>query len=184
MMADNLVWIDLEMTGLDVNHDAIIEIAVLISDKDLNIIAQGPDLVIHQSKELMENMDEWCTRQHGESGLTAKVLQSRILLEDAEQIVLEFVQNHTKKGCCPLAGNSVHTDKMFLEKYMPNLSRHLHYRIVDVSTVKELCRRWYSEEYQKCPVKKERHRALDDIKESIEELKFYRRNIFKSLQLP
>ena len=178
-MDDRIVWVDLEMTGLDTEKDEIIEIACIITDGDLNIVAIGPDLVINQPKEVMDSMGEWCKEQHGKSGLTQKVLQSKVSLSDAEEIIYNFVSKHTNKGMCPLAGNSVYLDKKFLEKYMPNITNHLHYRIIDVSTVKELCRRWYPRTYSTCPKKRMLHRALDDIKESIEELKYYRNTIFK-----
>ena len=180
LMDTRIVWVDLEMTGLDCDKDAIIEIACIITDGDLNIVATSPDLVINQSKDVMDNMAEWCTEHHGKSGLTEQVLQSKISLQDAEDIIYNFVCQYTAKGVCPLAGNSIHVDKQFLEKQMPSVIRHLHYRIIDVSTIKELCRRWYPLEYSKCPRKKMLHRALDDINESIDELKFYRRTIFKT----
>ena len=179
-MDTRIVWVDLEMTGLDCDKDAIIEIACIITDGDLNIVATSPDLVINQPKDVMDNMAEWCTEHHGKSSLTEQVLQSKISLQDAEDIIYNFVCQYTAKGVCPLAGNSIHVDKQFLEKQMPSVIRHLHYRIIDVSTIKELCRRWYPLEYSKCPRKKMLHRALDDINESIDELKFYRRTIFKT----
>ena len=178
-MDDRIVWVDLEMTGLDVDIDRIIEIACIITDGDLNVVASSPDLVINQPKDVMDNMGEWCRKHHGKSGLTEEVLQSTISLSNAEEIICSFVRKHTEKGISPLAGNSVHVDKKFLEKQMPNFMSHLHYRIIDVSTVKELCRRWHPEEYAKCTKKKTLHRALEDIKESIEELRFYRNAIFK-----
>ena len=178
-MDERIIWVDLEMTGLNVESDQIIEIACLITDGELNIVAKGPDIIINQPKNVMDNMGEWCREHHGKSGLTTKVLESKVSLPEAGRIVLEFVAKHTKKGMCPLAGNTVHVDKKFLEKSMPNFIEHLHYRIIDVSTVKELCRRWYPMEYNNCPTKKGLHRALDDIEESIEELKFYKNNIFK-----
>merc|ERR1711936_1384157 len=178
---DKMVWVDCEMTGLDCNKDHLLEIAVIVTDQDLNILTEGPNLVIHQSDKILDTMDEWCIQQFsGESGLTAKVRKSTITLEDAENQVVEFVQKWTPKGKCPLAGNSVGADKTFLVKYMPRFMEHLHYRIVDVSTVKELTRRWYPEEFREKPKKKLAHRALDDILESIEELKYYRENVFKT----
>ena len=124
-------------------------------------------------------MNEWCVEHHGQSGLTEKVKKSTISLKNSENQVLEFVQKWTPKGKCPLAGNSVGADKKFLEKYMPNFMEHLHYRIVDVSTVKELTKRWYPEDFSQAPIKKGAHRALDDIRESIEELKYYKKAVFK-----
>eukprot|EP00112_Aurelia_sp_Birch-Aquarium-sp1_P020774 Seg543.7 transcript_id=Seg543.7/GoldUCD/mRNA.D3Y31 product="Oligoribonuclease mitochondrial" protein_id=Seg543.7/GoldUCD/D3Y31 len=180
-MDDRLIWVDLEMTGLNHEEDTVIEIACIITDGELNIIAAGPDIVIHQPQTVMESMGDWCKEHHGKSGLTKAVEESKFSLQEAEDAVVAFVQKHTKRGKCPLAGNSIHTDKNFLEKYMPKLIDHLHYRMVDVSTVKELCRRWFPLEYSKCPEKKELHRALEDIKESIKELQYYRTAIFKKL---
>ncbi|KAL1935380.1 hypothetical protein VTP01DRAFT_4520 [Rhizomucor pusillus] len=181
MIKNPLVWIDCEMTGLDISKDHLIEIAVLITDGDLNIVAEGPELVIHQPKEVMDNMNDWCKEHHGASGLTQAVLDSKVSTEDAKKQILEFLKAHIEKGEAPLAGNSVHADKRFLEKEMPELVDYLHYRIVDVSTVKELTRRWYPD-IAKCVVKKNCHRALDDIKESIAELKYYRHHVFISHQ--
>ncbi|XP_063073686.1 small fragment nuclease [Engraulis encrasicolus] len=175
-----MVWVDLEMTGLDIDKDEIIEMACIITDSELNILAEGPNLIIHQPDELLDGMSEWCQTHHGNSGLTQAVRDSKISVRDAEQEFLSFIQKYTPAGQCPLAGNSVHADKRFLDKFMPEFMRQLHYRIVDVSTVKELCRRWYPEDYRKAPSKKGSHRALDDIRESIKELQFYRRAIFKT----
>nr|CAG8675050.1 6527_t:CDS:2 [Entrophospora candida] len=149
---DALVWIDCEMTGLDTDKDHIIEVAVLITDGDLNIIA--------------------------ESGLTSAVLSSSITTSEAASQILEFLKKHIPEGTAPLAGNSVHADKMFLKKEMPQVIDYLHYRIIDVSSIKELCRRWYPIIFNNMPPKKLVHRALGDIKESIVELKYYRRYIF------
>ncbi|XP_020613985.1 oligoribonuclease, mitochondrial-like [Orbicella faveolata] len=179
MASRRLIWVDLEMTGLNIETCHIIEMACLITDENLNIVAEGPDLVIHQPDRALEVMDDWCTKHHGESGLTAAVRASKISLSQAEQTFLDFVKEHTPAKQCPLAGNSVHADKKFLDKYMPQFMDHLHYRIVDVSTIKELCRRWYPKTYQQVPRKKGQHRALEDIKESITELRFYKRTIFK-----
>nr|XP_009668389.1 PREDICTED: oligoribonuclease, mitochondrial [Struthio camelus australis] len=140
---------------------------------------QGPNLIINQPDELLDGMSEWCKEHHGKSGLTKAVKESKISLQQAEYEFLSFVRQQTPPGLCPLAGNSVHADKKFLDKYMPQFMRHLHYRIIDVSTVKELCRRWYPEEYEFAPKKAASHRALDDIRESIKELQFYRDSIFK-----
>ncbi|XP_046544406.1 oligoribonuclease, mitochondrial-like [Haliotis rubra] len=176
---NRIVWIDLEMTGLNIETDQILEIACLVTDGQLNIVAEGPNLVINQPDSALDAMDNWCTEHHGKSGLTEAVKNSKITLPKAEQEVLQFAKMHTQPGVCPLGGNSVHADKMFLKKYMPQLVNHLHYRIMDVSTVKELCRRWCPEKYEAAPIKKVSHRALDDIKESIEELKYYRATIFR-----
>ncbi len=175
---DYLVWIDLEMTGLDVNKERIIEIATLVTDGDLNIVAEGPELVIHQSEELLAAMDEWNTSHHGDSGLTARVRASSVSEQDAEEQTLAFVAEHCVKRKCPLAGNSIHHDRVFLNRYMPQLEDYVHYRNVDVSTVKELARRWYPEVLADAPKKAEKHRALDDIRESIAELRFYRDAVF------
>ncbi|ELT97456.1 hypothetical protein CAPTEDRAFT_221441 [Capitella teleta] len=182
--ANRLVWVDLEMSGLDVNKCRILEMACLITDSNLNVIAQGPELIIHQAEDVLASMDEWCTEHHAKSGLTQAVRDSKVSIVDAEDMMLRFVEEHTPCGKCPLAGNTVHMDKRFLDAYMPRFSEHLHYRIVDVSTVKEICRRWFPMTIDLAPSKVANHRALDDIKESIEELKFYRKNIFKeSLEL-
>ncbi|KAG0197826.1 Oligoribonuclease, mitochondrial [Mortierella sp. GBA30] len=178
-MTPSLVWIDCEMTGL-LATDKLIEIAVIITDDELNIIAEGPNLIIHQSKETMDNMTQWCIEHHGASGLTAAVLDSKISTNQACDQVIKFIKQHIpepRHGI--LAGNSVHADKVFLEREMRPVVDHLHYRIVDVSTVKELARRWYPEQFAKVPEKKGAHRALDDIKESIKELKYYRGAVFK-----
>ncbi|XP_034610439.1 oligoribonuclease, mitochondrial [Trachemys scripta elegans] len=178
-MGQRMVWVDLEMTGLDIEKDQIIEMACLITDPDLNILAEGPNLIINQPDELLDGMSEWCKEHHGKSGLTKAVKESTISLQQAEYEFLSFVRQQTPPGLCPLAGNSVHADKKFLDKYMPQFMRHVHYRIIDVSTVKELCRRWYPEEFEFAPKKVASHRALDDIRESIKELQFYRNSIFK-----
>uniref|UniRef100_A0A8C7YHT9 Oligoribonuclease, mitochondrial n=1 Tax=Oryzias sinensis TaxID=183150 RepID=A0A8C7YHT9_9TELE len=179
-MSHRMVWVDLEMTGLDIEKDQIIEMACIITDSDLNILVEGPNLIIKQPDKLLDEMSDWCKEHHGKSGLTQAVRESKISLQQAEYEFLSFIRQHTPPGQCPLAGNSVHADKKFLEKYMPQLMHHLHYRIIDVSTIKELCRRWFPEEYKMVPYKKASHRALDDIQESIKELKFYRANIFKA----
>jgi oligoribonuclease len=174
---DNLVWIDLEMTGLDPDRDVIIEVAVLITDGDLNIIADGPDFAIHRSNKALSVMNAWNRRTHHGSGLIKRVKASDVTIEQAEAEVLEFVQQWTMKGKSPLCGNSVHQDRRFLYGEMPQLIDWLSYRIVDVSTVKELATRWYPD-LEKF-AKQERHRALDDIRESIDELRWYRQQIFK-----
>ncbi|KAL6472227.1 hypothetical protein MHYP_G00184150 [Metynnis hypsauchen] len=178
-LGQRLVWVDLEMTGLDIEKDQIIEMACIITDSDLNLLAEGPNLIINQPNELLDSMSDWCKEHHGKSGLTQAVRDSKISLQQAEYEFLSFIRQHTPPGQCPLAGNSVHADKKFLDKYMPQFMRHLHYRIIDVSTVKELCRRWFPEDYKLAPQKKASHRALDDIQESIKELRFYRANVFK-----
>ncbi len=174
---DHLVWIDLEMTGLDPDRDVIIEAAVLITDGDLNIIADGPDFAIHRSDEELSVMNDWNRKTHHGSGLIKRVKESEVTIEQAEAAVLEFVQQWTVERESPLCGNSVHQDKRFLYREMPMLVDWLHYRIIDVSTVKELAARWYPD-LEKF-VKQERHRALDDIRESIDELRWYREQVFK-----
>lgn len=176
--AENLIWIDLEMTGLNPDHDRIIEIATLVTDADLNIIAEGPNLVVHQSDELLNGMDEWCTKQHGESGLTRRVQESTVTERAAEQATLEFLAEHVARGASPICGNSIGQDRRFLVKYMPELEAYFHYRNLDVSTIKELARRW-APEVLAGVVKKGSHLALDDIKDSINELQHYRRTFFR-----
>uniref|UniRef100_A0A663M339 RNA exonuclease 2 n=1 Tax=Athene cunicularia TaxID=194338 RepID=A0A663M339_ATHCN len=160
-------------SGLKLLRTKLFLITVVFSSR------QGPNLIINQPDELLDSMSEWCKEHHGKSGLTKAVKESKISLQQAEYEFLSFVRQQTPPGLCPLAGNSVHADKKFLDKYMPQFMRHLHYRIIDVSTVKELCRRWYPEEYEFAPKKAASHRALDDIRESIKELQFYRDSIFK-----
>lgn len=173
----NIVWVDLEMSGLDINKDHILEMACIITDKNLNIISESPNIIIKQSDEILNSMDDWCKRTHGESGLTENVKNSKIDLKTAEQMMLDFVQAHTPKGKCPLAGNSIHIDRLYLEKYMGNFLNHLHYRIIDVTSIKELVKRWYPDD--RYFDKSNSHRALDDIKESIKELEYYRAKLFK-----
>jgi oligoribonuclease len=172
-----LVWIDMEMSGLDPSTCRILEIATIITNAELEILAEGPDLVVHQPGEVLDAMDEWCTRHHGESGLTAQVRASTVSEAEAERRTLEFLEQWAQKGTSPLCGNSVHQDRRFISQYMPRLDAFLHYRLVDVSTLKELARRWYPE--RKAPTKRETHRALDDIRESIAELRFYRGALFR-----
>jgi oligoribonuclease len=175
--SDNLVWIDLEMSGLDPEIDVILEIATIITGPDLEIIDEGPNLVVHQPESIIEAMDEWNTTHHGASGLIDKVRDSELTLLEAETRTLDFVQLHTEEAKAPLCGNSITQDRRFLYKYMPRLSSWLHYRNVDVSSIKELVARWYGDEMQ-APVKASAHRALDDIRGSIEELRWYRDYIF------
>ncbi|MCA9664063.1 MAG: oligoribonuclease [Myxococcales bacterium] len=174
-----LVWMDLEMTGLDPERERIIEIAALITDADLELVAEGPNLVVHQDDALLAAMDAWNTEHHTASGLVDRVRASTVSEADAEQQLLEFVSAHCAARSAPLAGNSVHQDRRFLARYMPKLEGYLHYRLVDVSTVKELARRWYPEVFEKRPDKNTTHRALDDIRESVAELRFYRDNVFR-----
>ncbi|WAS94413.1 oligoribonuclease [Nannocystis punicea] len=175
--APPLVWIDLEMSGLEPDRCQILEIAAIITDGDLNIVAEGPDLVIHQPDEVLEAMDEWCTRQHGNSGLTAAVKASTVELAEAEAQVLGLIRAYCPPGKSPLCGNSIGHDRRFLVRYMPALAGYLSYRNIDVSSIKELVRRWYPT--VSAPAKRETHRALDDIRESIAELRFYREHVFR-----
>lgn len=174
----NLVWMDLEMTGLDPKTCFIIEIASIVTDKDLNLIAQGPSLVIHQPQPVLDAMDDWNKKHHGESGLMEAVQKSTTSLEEAEKQTLAFISQYSKAKSSPLCGNTIYQDRRFLIEYMPTLENYLHYRLVDVSTIKELVKRWYGPEFQS-PQKKQKHKALDDILETIEELKFYRKMVFK-----
>jgi oligoribonuclease len=174
---DNLVWMDLEMTGLDPEVDTILEIATIITDGNLNIIAEGPSIVIHQPDARLDGMDEWNTTHHGASGLTARVRASRTTMAEAEQQTLEFVRQYVPERTSPLCGNSIHQDRRFLVPYMPELEAWMHYRNIDVSTIKELARRWYPA--IKAPPKQGEHLALADIRESIAELAFYREKLFR-----
>ncbi len=174
----NLVWIDLETTGLNVRHRAILEIASIVTDKELNIIAEGPVLVVHQSDETLSHVDPWVERQHGASGLIDASRSSNVSLGDAEQQTLRFVRRHTHRGTSPLCGNSIFLDRRFIMRYMPELNRHLSHRNVDVSTLNELAHRWYPGVVARLD-KAFHHRASDDILQSIDELRFYRRLLFK-----
>ncbi|KAJ3296929.1 Oligoribonuclease, mitochondrial [Rhizoclosmatium sp. JEL0117] len=175
-----LVWIDLEMSGLDLKKDRILEIACIITDGDLNVVAESEDLIVRTDKALLDGMDEWCVQHHGQSGLTQSALTSPLSMQQVETQILDFIKLHIpQKNVGVLAGNSVHMDKEFLRKDMPSLLEHLHYRLVDVSTIKELMARWNPRVLAGAPKKKESHRALDDIRESIEELRYYRTAAFK-----
>lgn len=170
---DNLIWIDLEMTGLYPEQDVIIEIATIVTDAHLNVLAEGPVFAIQQTQATMDAMDEWNTNQHGKSGLTARVLDSTVTTEQAEQATIDFLRNWVPEGKSPICGNSIGQDRRFLVRYMPKLEEYFHYRNLDVSTLKELARRWRPEVLD--GVKKSgAHLAMDDIKDSIEELKHYR----------
>ncbi|WP_153029876.1 oligoribonuclease [Amycolatopsis sp. YIM 10] len=178
-MNDRLVWIDCEMTGLDLAKDALIEIAALVTDAELNVLGEGLDLVIHCDEEALANMPDVVREMHARSGLTEEVRQSTVTLEEAEQRVLDYVREHVPEpNTAPLAGNSIATDRGFIVRDMPALDSHLHYRMVDVSSVKELVRRWYPRIYYAKPEKGLAHRALADIRESIGELDYYRRVAF------
>ncbi|QIZ36234.1 oligoribonuclease [Saccharopolyspora sp. ASAGF58] len=178
-MNDRLVWIDCEMTGLDLGKDALIEIAALVTDADLNILGEGVDIVIHADEEKLAGMPDVVREMHDRSGLTEEVRRSTVTLEEAEQRVLDYIRQYVPDGrSAPLAGNSIATDRGFISRDMPRLDAHLHYRMVDVSSIKELCRRWYPRIYYAQPEKGLAHRALADIRESIRELAYYRRTAF------
>ncbi|MBW0146945.1 oligoribonuclease [Marinobacter arenosus] len=175
---DRLVWIDLEMTGLDPEKERIIEMATIITDSELNVVAEGPVIAVHQPDSLLDSMDEWCTNTHGASGLTRRVKESTIDEAEAERQTLAFLQQHLESGKSPLCGNSIGQDRRFLVKYMPKLEGFFHYRNLDVSTIKELARRWRPDVL--AGVKKQgSHLALDDIRDSINELRHYRDTFFK-----
>jgi oligoribonuclease len=174
-----LVWIDLEMTGLDPDADVIVEIATIVTDGALEHVEQGPDLVVAAAPEALDAMDDIVRTMHTRSGLLDEIAASDLSVSAAEQQTLEFVRRHVPRpAIAPLAGNSVHADRMFLRRYMPTLEAHLHYRNVDVSTLKELARRWRPQLLDDAPDKADRHRALDDILESIAELRYYRAALF------
>jgi oligoribonuclease len=173
---DRLVWVDLEMTGLDPSTCVIVEIATLVTDGQLHVVAEGPNLVIHQPESVLAGMAPEVQAMHAKSGLTDRIRASTTTREEAARATLEFLQAHVTSKSAPLCGNSVWKDKQFLEREMPEIVAHLHYRLVDVSTVKELARRWYGG--VALPKKQERHRALDDIRESIAELALYRERLF------
>lgn len=173
----NLIWLDLEMTGLEPETDVILEIASIVTDSDLNILAQGPVFAIHQSDEVLENMNPWCIEHHGKSGLTQRCRESKVDLATATQETINFVAQYVPKGKSPMCGNSIGQDRRFINKYMPEFEDYFHYRNLDVSTIKELARRWKPEVLEKV-VKTGAHLALDDILESIAELKVYREHFF------
>lgn len=175
--AENLIWIDMEMTGLDPEKERIIEIATIVTDSKLNLIAEGPVFAVHQSDDLLSKMDAWNMRQHHASGLVKRVKESTVTEAEAEAKTLEFLRQHVGAGKSPMCGNSVHQDRRFLTKYMPELEKFFHYRLLDVSTLKELAMRWAPQIYNGLQ-KDSRHLALDDIRDSIEELKYYREHFF------
>nr|WP_294888832.1 oligoribonuclease [uncultured Limnobacter sp.] len=170
---NRLVWVDMEMTGLDPFNDKIIEVAVVVTDSELNVLEEGPVLAIHQSDEILAGMDAWNTSTHGKSGLTARVKESTIDEAQAEDLLIEFLAKYIGPGKSPMCGNSICQDRRFMAKYMPKLEAYFHYRNLDVSTLKELCKRWNPTTARKF-VKKTKHTALADIHESIDELRFYR----------
>ncbi len=173
----NLIWVDLEMTGLDPENHKIIEIASIVTDSQLNILAEGPVIAIHQSEDELAKMDDWCTNTHTNSGLVSRVKVSQYDEEAAIKETIAFLEQWVPKGASPICGNSIGQDRRFLYKHMPELEEYFHYRYIDVSTIKELTRRWKPEVLAGI-TKKGTHLALDDIRESIEELKYYRKNVF------
>lgn len=175
---DYLVWMDLEMTGLDPERDVILEIATIVTDGNLNVIAEGPVLAVHQPDVLLDAMDDWNTKTHGNSGLTERVRNSTTDARAAELATLEFLRPYVKAGASPLCGNSIHQDRRFLVKYMPELEAYMHYRNIDVSTVKELAKRWKPAVVSSFQ-KQGSHQALDDIRESIAEMLHYREHFLK-----
>ena len=178
--AENLVWIDLEMTGLDPGRDRIIEIATVVTDKQLAVLAEGPVIAIHQSDEVLAGMDEWNTRQHGGSGLTERVRHSSVNEHEAELATLTFLSRHVEAGVSPMCGNSICQDRRFLARWMPTLEKFFHYRNLDVSTLKELARRWapgIADGFRK----ESTHLALQDVHDSISELRYYRERFLRPL---
>lgn len=173
----NLVWIDMEMTGLDPETCVVMEIATIVTDAQLNILAEGPVIAVHQSDDVLDNMDEWCTRVHGDSGLTARCRESKTSVEEAASQTIAFLEQWVDAGKSPLCGNTIGQDRRFMVKYMPELEAYFHYRNIDVSTIKELTRRWKPEILDGFE-KKGVHLALDDIRESIEEMRYYREKVF------
>lgn len=172
------VWVDLEMTGLNPQTDHILEIATIVTNGDLEVIAEGPNLAVFQPDSVLDSMHEWCVHQHGKSGLVTRVKESKITLAQAEQITLEFLKQHVEANTSPMCGNTIYQDRRFLFQWMPELEAYFHYRNLDVSTIKELAKIWAPSIYQGV-VKTGTHLALEDIKESILELKHYREHFFK-----
>ena len=174
---DRLVWVDMEMSGLQPDTDKILEIAMIVTDGDLNIIAEGPVLVVHQEDDVLNRMDAWNKGTHGKSGLIDKVKASTLSEAEVEAQCIDFLRQHVKASISPMCGNTIHQDRRFMNRYMPKLESYFHYRNIDVSTIKELAKRWYPE-VSKGFVKKQAHTALADIIESVEELRYYREQVF------
>ncbi len=175
----NLVWLDLEMTGLDPERDTILEIATIVTDSELNILAEGPCIAVHHPDAVLAAMDPWCVEQHGKSGLTERVRRSDVTLARAEELTLEFVSRDCLPRTSPLCGNTIGQDRRFLVKYMPIFHDYLHYRSIDVTSVKELVRRWYPGDRYSFP-KTLQHQALEDVRASIDELRHYRKAVFRA----
>ncbi|HSO95136.1 MAG TPA: oligoribonuclease [Acidimicrobiia bacterium] len=178
------MWLDLEMTGLDVSRHVIVEVAVLVTDQQLQPLDQGLDVVVHQPPEALAEMDDYVRTMHTKSGLLQEIEVSIVTLEEAGQQAVAYVAQHVPEGSAPLCGNSIGVDRRFLDRQLPALDGYLHYRSIDVSSLKELCRRWYPEVYKKRPGKKEAHRALDDVHESIVELHYYRDTMLRPVEAP
>ncbi len=176
--SDLLVWLDLEMTGLDPKKCTILEIGVSVTDGGLDLLAEGPSIAIHHGEKVLRGMEPWSRHHHAKSGLTEACRHSRLSLRKAESLVLDFVKAHCAPRTAPLCGNTIWQDRRFLVKYMPRLEAYLHYRVIDVSSVKELVGRWYPATYKMPRPKNQTHRVADDIRESIEELRFYRDKVF------
>ncbi|MBI3551055.1 MAG: oligoribonuclease [Elusimicrobia bacterium] len=174
----NLAWLDLEMTGLEPEKDLIMEIATIVTDSELNVLAEGPVMAIHQPKKILDYMDPWCVEQHGKSGLSERCLKSKVTVAEAQARTVEFISQYCPERKAPLCGNTIGQDRRFLVKYMPVLHEYFHYRSIDVSTVKELVSRWYPDE-KYVYSKTKQHEALEDIRESIAELQHYRKTVFK-----
>jgi oligoribonuclease len=180
-----LVWLDLEMTGLDVTRHVIVEVAVLVTDQGLEGLDEGLDVVVHQPPAALAEMDDFVRKMHTKSGLLPEIEASTVSLADAGEQALAYIRRHIPKaGTAPLCGNSIGVDRRFLDRQLPELDAYLHYRSIDVSSLKELCRRWYPAVYKQRPAKRETHRALDDVRESIGELRYYRDTMLRPVETP
>ncbi|KAH8278737.1 hypothetical protein KR018_008111 [Drosophila ironensis] len=175
----DIVWMDLEMTGLDIEKDKVLEVACIITDKDLNVKSEGPCFAINHPPEVYETMNEWCMKHHYESGLVDRCKSSQVTPEQADQLLLSYLKDNIPQRACPLGGNSIYMDRLFIRKFMPQVDEYLHYRIVDVSSIKELAKRWHPDVATAAPKKTFAHRSLDDILETIKELQYYKQHLFK-----